>query len=341
MELRVLLVVGDQSAAEPSGLNAAVADAVTEIAQRRGIDVTVTMRPDDVCARTVDLARYHLVHVIGAPTPAMLELGRISVPLVVTPNRRLRRAVPVRRKVAAARPWWLVHGRINAAALVTDGVASSNHVLPLPVLPYLDSHRSSWGTQRARARQELGVSPGQAVVVGFGPTTDRLSAAVRQLGRVHRHDRREIVPVWVASGPERPGALPQQGLPRETHVVGAEVGRRLLPAMDVLVCSGSSFAARSPAVDAAAAGIPIISTAADVAADFVDLAGCGSLVLPGDGAQLAQVVHDALQEAGLGRPRRFVPPDAEDAVDITERCYSRALGRPLSSHTTLLRGARS
>lgn len=338
MELKVLLVVGDQGS---SDIDTAVADAVAEIAQRTGIQVTVTTAQDDVCARRDELARYHLVHVIGAPTLAMLELGRVSVPLVVTPNRRQRRPHPVRRRRPVSGAWWLVHGRSNAVGLVNDGVAASSHVLPLPLLPFLDVHPADWAYLRARSREELGVSPGQTVVVGYGPTSDRLCNALPQLARSVRHD---VLPLWVSS--RRNGAAVYdalyRGLPRETHVVGEAAGRRLLPAMDVLVTAGSCIAARTPAVDAANAGIPIISTPGDVAADFVDLAEGGSFLVTSEPGHLIQAVDDALQEAARGRTRRLhlsVPLDGDATIATTERCYSRALQRPLSGTTTLLRGA--
>jgi hypothetical protein len=338
MELRVLLVVGDQAS---SDIDTTVADAVAEIAQRTGIHVTVTTAQDGVCTRREALARYHLVHVIGAPSFAMLELGRSSVPLVVTPNRRPRRTHPVLRRRPVTPAWWLVHGRGNAVGLVNDGVAPSSHVLPLPLLPYVDVHPAEWASLRARSRAELGVTPGQTVVVGYGPTSDRLCQAMGQLARSVRHD---VMPIWVASRQDAGPAYdaPRRGLPRETHVVGEAVGRRLLPAMDVLVTAGSSFAARTPAVDAANAGIPIISTPGDVAADFVDLAEGGSFLVTSDADHLIDAVDDALQEAARGRTRRLrlsVPVDPDAAIATTERCYSRALHRPLSGTTTLLRGA--
>jgi hypothetical protein len=338
MELRVLLVVGDQGAAD---IDATVADAVAEIAQRTGIQVTVTTAQDDVCARREELARYHLVHVIGTPTFAMLELGRMLVPLVVTPTCRQRRPHPVRHRRPVMEPWWLVHGRTNAVGLVNDGVAPSSHVLPLPLLPFLDVHPAQWAYLRARSREELGVSPGQTVVVGYGPTSDRLCLALSHLARSVHHD---VLPLWVSARPSGAAVYDAlyRGLPRETHVVGEVAGRRLLPAMDVLVTSGSSFAARTPAVDAANAGIPIISAPGDVAADFVDLAEGGSFLVGCDPGHLVQAVDDALQEAARGRTRRLhmsAPLDGDAAIATTERCYSRALHRPLSGTTTLLRGA--
>src|SRR4051794_17345938 len=113
MELRVLLVVGDQSTAD---INATLADAVTEISQRTGIDVTVVAEPPDLSPRRPNpTTRPHLVHVIGSPTPWMLELARDGVPLVVTPIRRQRRVKPRHRRTAAPPVRWLVHGRGNAA----------------------------------------------------------------------------------------------------------------------------------------------------------------------------------------------------------------------------------
>jgi hypothetical protein len=338
MELRVLMVVGYQS---PLDISATLADAVYEIAHRTGIDVTVTSeRMNDPAGRR-ELAGQHLIHVIGTPTPAMLELARGGLPLVVTPVRRPRRTRPLQRRPPTD-VRWLVHGRGNAAALVNDGVAPSSHVLPLPVLPHLGVHAAEWAQLRARSRAELGLSPGQHVVVGYGPSSERLC---RALGKVARSPRHDIVPVWIVPGSCEPAwyDAAQRGLPREPHVVGQAAGLRLLPAMDLLVAGGSAFAARSPAVDAAAAGIPVLSTPSDVASDYVDLAEGGSLLVSPDAAQLVSIVDDALYETERGRASRLRPPTAQDGdtvVATLERCYARALHRPLSSTTTLLRSVR-
>ncbi len=338
MELRVLLVVGDQSTAD---INATLTDAVTEVSQRTGIDVTVVAAPADVPPRPPDAARPHLVHVIGTPTPWMLALARDGVPLVVTPVRRQRRVLPRARRSPSAPVWWLVHGRGNAAALVRDGVCPSSHVLPLPILPHIGTLPAQWAALRALSRAELEVAPGQVVVVGYGPSSDRLCHALGSLTRSARHD---IIPVWITPGCSELAWYDavQRGLPREAHVVGDAAGRRLLPAMDVLVAGGSSFAARHPAVDAARVGIPVVSTPTDVAADFVDLAEGGSLLVGAEPDQLVAAVEDTLREVARGRTSRLrapAPADAETVIATVERCYARALSRPLSSTTTLLRSA--
>jgi hypothetical protein len=333
MQIRVLLATNDPGASE---LSTTVAEVAAELAQRKNVAVTIESQPAAAHDRLDQLTAYHLVHVVGAPTASLLDLAQLSIPLVVTPTRQLRRAALFRARRAAAHMWWLVHGRTNAARLVTDGISPGSRVLPLPVLPYLDPQPTNWAAARAQSRAMLDVSPGQLVVVGFGPVSDPLCEAVRQLSEPCAHS---VVPLWIAAGTGAGSSLIPARLPDSFHVVSEETGRELIPAMDVLVAGGSTYAMRTPAFDAASAGVPVISSATDIAADFVDPVQGGALLTNGTLSSLVSAVDDALQDGPRGRIRvpQIRPATWEDVLATTELCYVRALQRPLSCTRTLLR----
>jgi hypothetical protein len=335
MEIRVLLATNNVGATE---LSTSVAEVAADLAQRKNLVVTIETNPAAAFGRLDELASFHLVHVVGTPTAALLDLAQLSIPLVVTPTRPLRRAAIARQRRSAANLWWLVHGRSNANRLVTDGVAAGCHVLPLPVLPYLDVRPSNWAAMRARSREMLNVSPGQAVIVGFGPASDPLCEAMRQLANTSTHN---VVPLWVATRgvPASPLAGGHQALSSSVHIVAESVGRELLPAMDVLITGGTNYAARTPALDAACAGIPVISSTTDIAADFVDLVDGGSFLVNANPTTLVDAVDDALRDTPRGRSHRLHIPvvSREDVITTTERCYVRALQRPLMCTTALLK----
>jgi hypothetical protein len=335
MEIRLLLVTHDLGAAE---LNTAAAEVASDLAQRRNVAVTIETKPAVAFGRSDELARYHLIHLIGAPPAALLDFSQLPTPLVVTPTRDTRRSTMIRYRRFGTNVWWLVHGRSNAARLVTQGIAAGSHVVPLPVSPYIDAEPERWATMRARSRRLMNVSPGQAVVVGFGPASDPMCAAMVQLASSSAHN---VVPLWIATSPGPASHLHgnHRTLPTSSYLVTESVGRELLPAMDVLVTSGSVYAARTPAIDAALAGIPVISSTTDIATDFVDLVAGGSFIGNANAATLVQAVDDALQD--VPRVRAHHPhlpvPSREDVIATTERCYVRALQRPLSCTTALLK----
>jgi glycosyltransferase involved in cell wall biosynthesis len=333
MGSRILLVLAPDA---PPDMASAATDAVADIGRRDRVDVTVATAWDSRFGDQAELAAYSLVHVVGTPTPPLQRLWRDRVPLVVTPVRRPRRGPRLLRRVTTDRTWWLVHGRALAERLTADGVAPSARVLPLPVLPALGVPHADWASQRAASRSALGVSPGSRVVVGMGGLTDGSFDAFRRAVRLLA--RRDVRALWVATDADpHADAAPDDDI----RLTGQEAADGWLPAMDVFAAAGTCYAARSPAVDAAEVGVPVISTAYNVAADFVDLTAGGAFVQPARPAELADALAHALRVAGRRRSR-FTRPAGDDPmeelVERTEQCYADALGRPLRATTTLLRG---
>jgi glycosyltransferase involved in cell wall biosynthesis len=330
---RILLVLAPDATRQLAGT---ATDAVGEIGRRDRVAVTVVTGGDGRAAERAQLATYSLVHVVGTPTLRLLGLWRDRVPLVVTPARRPRRGPRLLRRGASDCTWWLVHGRVLAERLTADAVAPGTRVVPLPVLPSLGIAAGEWPAHRAVSRSALGASPGTRVVVGIGGLTDGcfddFRRAVRLLGR------RDVLPVWVAVDAEPVGSgTTDDGI----RLTGTATADRWLPAMDVLVAAGTSYNAVSPAVDAARAGIPVVSTPYNVAADFVDPTAGGSFLASSGPAELADALLHSFRGVGRRRGPRLLagePDPLEELVARTEQCYAHALGRPLRATTTLLRG---
>jgi hypothetical protein len=274
-----------------------------------------------------------LVHAVGLDAVRLLRSAGEpkNVPLVVSVD-----AVDSRRAFSRWRGSpssvirgcrtmrWLVPGRTATSRLVQSGVVRGDQVVTLPLLPFAQELHEDWAAARASARQRLGIAPGVQVVLGIGPA--RLASLYR--GRSSRPDGASAATVvWIDTGNATRQRTPHGG----GLIVGPAEGRRLLPAMDLLLAGGTQLAARHPAVDALWAGIPIVSTSLDVAAETVRHSVNGYVCAP---AEITPAVDAALDMAAsktlvheAAEHRRADP--AGEAVTATARCYSSILGHPL------------
>lgn len=331
MGLRALLAIDEQAPVDIAGMAVEVA---TEMALDEGLDISITVSRDGRVGFDAGQRPLDLVHVIGRAT-VLQQFGRSRVPLVLTPTRHPRRG-PVPRRSNHADAWWLVHGRSAAVRIVADGLAPSSRVLPLPMLPYLGITSQEWSRRRAGARRALGVTPGSLVVVGIGPLLDRSVEAFREAMRCFNPEK--VLSLWIASDTTAELTTAPLDLVR---VVGEPVGCQLLAAMDVLVAMGTPYAARCAAVDAAAAGIPVITSPLDAAADYVDLLAGGAFLTSTRPFELTAAVARACRMAGHSRSRAVLPAhpvERADLVWLTRCCYTDALRRPLTATSTLLNG---
>ncbi|MDQ1484445.1 MAG: hypothetical protein QOJ62_138 [Actinomycetota bacterium] len=273
----------------------------------------------------------HLVHALGFEVADSIRSSGAAglLPLVVTadasrPNRSLppwrhydRGNTPVR---------WLVHGSTATTRLVQSGATPGDEVMTLPLLGFFGSADADWSAARAAARRLLSLTPGARVVVGVGPLG---SPALRYLeDAAARPTRRAIVGIWINTGPAKTARGRRA---RWVTVVESTDGRRLLPAMDVLLADGTTLAARHPAVDAVRAGVPVVTTPTDVAAGLVLQSVNGYVCSPGEfgaaiGAAVAMAVARTLPRHPLDRMGR---DPLIDTAEVTARCYSSILGRPL------------
>ena len=332
MGLTALLAIDQQAPVDIAGMAVEVA---TEMALDDAMDITITVTQDGRIDAGSWTKPVDLVHVIGT-TNGLHQLGRTRPPLVLTPTRHPSRRGGRRRSTHADSAWWLVHGRSAALRIVQEGIAPSSRMLPLPLLPYLGVAYRDWPERRASARRSLGVVPGSRVIVGMGPVLGRFVEVFRQA--VRGFSPHEVVALWIATDAAAEAALASVDLVR---VVGEPVGSQLLAAMDVLVVMGTPYAARSAAVDAAAVGVPVITSPFDAAADYVDLVAGGSFLITARPVELTAALTRACGRMAHTRSHGLASTSCaarEDLVALTRRCYTEAIGRPLSATTTLLNG---
>jgi hypothetical protein len=342
----VLLVVGsqDRTGLAESGLRTAAMLAATSAAvpivageQGRMLELADAMGLEAIeLANTRWDRRRDLAHLAGT-ADVVHALGLRAAVLVAAAGLPTEQPIAVTVDAVAARiggrsPFaalrnragirWLVPGRTATTSLVYRGLVPGDRVMTLPVLGYAANPGiawSAWPAVRAAARRRLGVPPGVHVVVGFGPGRAR---GLRYL-EVLAARGEPILPCWIESEPGRRQS-------RRLRLVGAAEGRQLFAAMDVLVADGCAIAAAHPAVDARQIGVPIVSTAADVAAGLVVHSRNGYIATPAelDGAIAAAL---AMAVARTLRPQseQHGLDERERQAGITAGCYSALLGHPL------------
>lgn len=110
-----------------------------------------------------------------------------------------------------------------------------------------------------------------------------------------------------------------------------EGARGLLPQADVFVLTSRTEGLGTSVLDAMAAGVPVVSTAAGGIPEMIDHERTGLLVPPGDAAALAAAIQRVLDDPALGkrladaarvRVRDF---DVERTIERTEELYRRLL----------------
>lgn len=110
-----------------------------------------------------------------------------------------------------------------------------------------------------------------------------------------------------------------------------EGARAVLPQADVFVLTSRTEGLGTSVLDAMAAGVPVVSTAAGGIPEMVDHERTGLLVPPGDAAALAGAIERVLDDSALGRRLaaaarvRVRDFDVERTIERTEELYRRLL----------------
>lgn len=190
---------------------------------------------------------------------------------------------------------------------------------------------------RLGVRRALGIDSDASVVVTVGrlvPTkaVDRLVAAMSALAVAHP----DLVALVVGDGPQRgplTDAVAAAGLAPRVRFVGTRTDvPELLAASDVFafptVLEGFGLAA----VEAMAAGLPVVASDLPALAAIVEPGLTGLLVTPGDAAALAagleQVLADpsgARRMGALGRERAIRHFDIAGTADVLSHIYESIL----------------
>ena len=313
-------------------------------AARRGIATTsVPMRGD------LDLAAvWRLAGAMRGADVVHLHTGRAAWLGGLAARRAALPAIVTRRMDRPLRPGWrtrLIYERCSrrtaaiapaiVAQLVAGGVPRERIVL---IPSAVDPQRVQPRLAATAVRAGLGAKAEDAVLLSIAALVRRkgIDVLLEALAALARRGLRPRL--WVAGdGPER-AALAAQS---ERLGVAGQVdwlGRRddvgdLLAAADVFVLPSRAEGLGVAALEAMAAGRPVVASAVGGLAESVIDGRTGLLVPPGDavalGAALERLLHEPALRAALGAagPTRvgegFL---AEQMVEAYERLYRDALG---------------
>ncbi|MBT8336148.1 MAG: glycosyltransferase [Gemmatimonadetes bacterium] len=154
---------------------------------------------------------------------------------------------------------------------------------------------------RVEAREALGLDP-DATVIGWIGRMSREKGVDVLVEAALLSDRPDWCWLMIGDGPERSAALAASApLGRNAVLPGLVPNAgRSIRACDVLVLSSRTEGTPIVALEAMAAGVPVIATAVGGVPDLLD-AGAGVLVEPEDPAALLEAIRDVVDSAEAGR----------------------------------------
>jgi hypothetical protein len=270
-------------------------------AEESGIPV-VRARGPQALADALGNGAYDVVHTHGG-TAGRLAAARTGVQRVVHTWYSPPSGTVAERRAARHTDMFLAVGARTASRALRLGLASPRRlrmVWPAVALP-------DRAGARTRARRLLGLPLGAQVVGGIGPArgAGRPDVFARAIARLPS----TIHGVWAdgdGGGPTLPGRLSR----RITERLGGErvlwLGHRddlpdLLPGFDVLAMTGRHEGVPYAAVEAAAAGVPLVGTVAPSGPDIIQAGETGLLTAPGDPRQLADAIAYLLDNPAEAR----------------------------------------
>ncbi len=256
-----------------------------------------------VTGLTAALAGYDVVHTHEG-TAGRLAASAAGVRRVVHTWYRPPSPTPAERRAARETDMFLAVGGRTASRALRLGLASPARIRA--IWPAVEVPRGT-GT-RTRARRLIGLPLGAQVVGGIGPAhgAGRPDVFARAIARSPSN----VYGVW-ADGDGGPVArLPRRVSRRLTERLGGErllwLGHRhdvadLLPGFDVLAMTGRHEGIPYAAVEAAAAGVPLVGTVAPTGPDIIRAGETGLLTAPGDAGQLADAIEYLLNNPAEAR----------------------------------------
>lgn len=265
---------------------------------------------------------YDVVHTHGG-TAGRLAAARAGMPRVVHTWYSPPSGTAAERRAARHTDVFLAVGARTASRALRLGLVSPQRlrtVWPAVALP------DRAGT-RTRARRLLGLPLGAQVVGGVGPArgAGRPDVFARAIARLPAG----IHGVWADGDGGPAGRLPGHLTRRLGVRLGGErllwLGRRedlpdLLPGFDVLAMTGRHEGVPYVAVEAAAAGVPLVGTVAPSGPDIIRAGDTGLLTAPGDPGQLADAI-----EYLLDNPAEARRMSRAAFTRVAERCDPEAL----------------
>lgn len=189
---------------------------------------------------------------------------------------------------------------------------------------------------RPRARSELGVTPGERVLLAFGSGFERKGVAtlVRALGRLRAASR--AVPLLLvaghgATGPLRRLAQAESVDARVRFLGPVDDPRPLYAAADLFVLPTLYDPSSNATLEAMAMGVPVITTATNGSAELLESGRSGWVLdRPDDVAGLARLIDESaaadLRAAGEAGRRAVEPYSWERYLGESLALYRRLAG---------------
>jgi len=271
-------------------------------AEESGVEV-VRARGPRVLTEALATGAYDVVHTHDG-TAGRLAAVHAGVPRLVHTWYSPPAPSVAERRAARHTDVFLAVGARTAARALRLGLAAPERLRA--IWPAVEP--PSLAGTRTRARRLLGLPLGAQVVGGIGPArgTRRPDVFARAIARLPA----DVHGVW-ADGDGGPAArMPGRMSRRLTERLGGErllwLGRRddvadLLPGFDVLAMTGRHEGVPYVAVQAAAAGVPLVGTVAPSGPDIIRAGETGLLTAPGDPGQLADAIAFLLNNPAEAR----------------------------------------
>ncbi|MGI8422825.1 MAG: glycosyltransferase [Chloroflexota bacterium] len=291
-------------------------------------------RPDVVETHTAKAGTLGRVAAVAARVPARIHVFHGHVLRGYFGARKTRLFLEVERALARVTTRLVALGDAQRRELLDFGIGTPAKVLSIPLgfelAPFLDAPR------RGPIRPELGL-PADAMVVGI----------LGRLAPIKRHDVFVRAAAQIAA--KRPDAhfviigdgetrfeteqlASALGIANRMHFVGwREHGAlpAVLADLDVLANTSDNEGMPVSLIEAMAAGVPVVATAAGGTVSVIDDGTSGSLVPPGDpdavaAACLALLNDPALRRQRVAAARAAVYPrfDAATLVETMARTYT-------------------
>lgn len=279
-------------------------------AEESGVElVRASSLPEALAVGSYDVAHSH------GGTAGRIAAARAGVPLVVHTWYAPPAPTMAERRAARHTHVFLAVGTRTAARALRLGLAAPERLRA--VWPAVDLPRRA-GT-RTRARRLLGLPLGAQVVGGIGPArgTGRPDVFARAIARLPQG----VYGVWA----DGVGRLARRlGGERLRWLERGEDVTDLLPGFDVLAMTGRHEGVPYAAVEAAAAGVPLVGTVAPSGPDIIRAGETGLLTAPGDHRQLADAVAYLLDNPAEARRMSRAA-----LTRVAEHCDPRALAAVL------------
>lgn len=260
---------------------------------------------DLVYVNTVSAPTIALVDALDlGTTPLLVHVHELEIGLSALPPSAVGDLLARADAIVAA------SDTVAAGLIARRGVDRARITVAHELVDVAAVRRAAQGVDRAEVRRRLGAGP-DAVVVGSVGLPDWRKAPEHLLGAAWRLRRSrpdlDVRVAWIGGDPQSPDGRQladearRLGLEdRVRHISHVDQPATLLPGLDVFALPSREDAFPLAALEAAAAGLPIVSFASGGITELVDDA-IGRIVPYPDRVALAGAIEELADDPALGR----------------------------------------